>query len=85
METLNRSAQLAAQLYVGYGDAVKSEAAADRMSMMATAEVDVAQGDYLIEHSAHIAVINPQGDYYAVMRAPHRDQDLIKAFRELVK
>jgi cytochrome oxidase Cu insertion factor (SCO1/SenC/PrrC family) len=48
-------------------------------------EADVVQGDYLIEHSAHIAVINPQGDYYAVMRAPHRDQDLIKAFRELVK
>ena len=56
------------------------------MSMMAdTAEADAAQGNYLIEHSAHIAVINPQGDYYAVMRAPHRDQDLIKAFRELVK
>ena len=79
-------AQLAAQLYVGYGAAVKSEVAATTHEHGGPqAEVDVAQGDYLIEHSAHIAVINPQGDYYAVMRAPHRDQDLIKAFRELVK
>ena len=79
-------AQLAAQLYVGYGDAVKSEAAATTHEHGGPqSEVDVAQGNYLIEHSAHIAVINPQGDYYAVMRAPHRDQDLIKAFRELVK
>jgi protein SCO1/2 len=79
-------AQLAAQLYVGYGDAVKSEIAATTHEHGGPqSEADVAQGDYLIEHSAHIAVINPQGDYYAVMRAPHRDQDLIKAFRELVK
>jgi protein SCO1/2 len=79
-------AQLAAQLYVGYGDAVKSEIAATKHGHGGPqSEVDVAQDGYLIEHSAHIAVINPQGDYYAVMRAPHRDQDLIKAFRELVK
>jgi protein SCO1/2 len=79
-------AQLAAQLYVGYGDAVKSEVAAITHEHGGPPpEVDLAQDDYLIEHSAHIAVINPQGDYYAVMRAPHRDQDLIKAFRELVK
>ena len=82
--------QLAAQLYVGYGDAVESAAAtatatASHEHDARPAEDDAAQGNYLIEHSAHIAVINPQGDYYAVMRAPHRDQDLIKAFRELVK
>lgn len=78
--------QLAAQLYVGYGDAVDSAAAtASHEHDGRPAEDDAAQGNYLIEHSAHIAVINPQGDYYAVMRAPHRDQDLIKAFRELVK
>ena len=78
--------QLAAQLYVGYGDAVESAAATGSHEHDGRpAEDDAAQGNYLIEHSAHIAVINPQGDYYAVMRAPHRDQDLIKAFRELVK
>ena len=79
-------AQLAAQLYVGYGDAVKSEVAAITHEHGGPpSEANLTQSDYLIEHSAHIAVINPQGDYYAVMRAPHRDQDLINAFRELVK
>ena len=79
-------AQLAAQLYVGYGDAVKSEVVAITHEHGGpSSEVNLTQSDYLIEHSAHIAVINPQGDYYAVMRAPHRDQDLVNAFRELVK
>jgi len=79
-------AQLAAQLYVGYGDAVASEAAAGLHEHEdSRSEVDIAPGNYLIEHSAHIAVINPQGDYYAVMRAPHRDQDLLKAFREIAR
>ena len=79
-------AQLAAQLYVGYGDAVKSEVVAITHEHGGPpSEVNLTQSDYLIEHSAHIAVINPQGDYYAVMRAPHRDQDLVNAFRELVK
>lgn len=79
-------AQLAEELYVGYGDAVEPEAAAaSHEHGDPHSEVDVTPGDYLIEHSAHIAVINPQGDYYAVMRAPHRDQDLIKAFRKIVK
>jgi protein SCO1/2 len=79
-------AQLAAELYVGYGDAIKTEVAATSHEHTgADTEDDAVQGDYLIEHSAHIAVINPQGDYYAVMRAPHRDRDLVTAFRELVK
>ena len=79
-------AQLAQELYVGDGDAVEpGAAAASHEHEGLHSEVDVTEGDYLIEHSAHISVINPQGDYYAVMRAPHRDQDLIKAFRELVR
>ncbi len=79
-------AQLAAELYVGYGDAVASERAAGLHEHEdSRSEVDSATGNYLVEHSAHIAVINPQGDYYAVMRAPHRDQDLLKAFREIVR
>ncbi|PCI74741.1 MAG: hypothetical protein COB20_14690 [SAR86 cluster bacterium] len=79
-------AQLAAELYVGYSDAVAPGAAATSHEHEDShAEEDAIEENYLIEHSAHIAVINPQGDYYAVMRAPHRDQDLIKAFRRLVR
>jgi protein SCO1 len=78
-------AQLAAELYVGYGDVVESSAMeASHEHDDSHSDRDIAPGSYVIEHSAHIAVIDPQGDYYAVMRAPHRDQDLIKAYRELV-
>lgn len=79
-------AQLAAELYVGYGDAVEPGAVVESHDHEGShSEIEVSPGDYLIEHSAHIAVINPQGDYHAVMRAPHRDRDLVTAFRELVR
>ncbi len=39
--------------------------------------------DYLINHSGHISVINPQGLRFAVMRPPHRDQDIATAFRTI--
>ncbi|MCH7816016.1 MAG: SCO family protein [Proteobacteria bacterium] len=43
-------------------------------------EADAAS-NYLIEHSGHLAVVNPEGQYYAVMRSPHRDQELALAYR----
>ena len=39
--------------------------------------------DYLINHSGHISIINPQGLRFAVMRPPHRDQDIATAFRTI--
>lgn len=40
--------------------------------------------ELLFDHSGHISVINPDGELYAVMRLPHRDQDLLTAYRLLV-
>ena len=37
--------------------------------------------DYVIDHSSHISVINPNGDLFAVMRPPHRARDISIAFR----
>jgi protein SCO1 len=39
--------------------------------------------DYLINHSGHISVINPEGTRFAVMRPPHRDGDIMTAFRSI--
>ena len=40
--------------------------------------------DYLITHSGHIALINPQGDFHGVIRPPHRDRDLLAVVRVLL-
>lgn len=71
-------AQLAEDLYVGYAEVSDAPPSHDH-----AAEEEAAQDNYLIEHSGHIAVIDPQGDYYAVMRAPHRDRDLTTAYLEI--
>ncbi|MEX0965079.1 MAG: SCO family protein [Pseudohongiellaceae bacterium] len=79
-------AQLASELYVTY-----SETTSETQNVMShdheTSPVESPAADepYLIQHSGHIAVINPQGDYYAVMRAPHRDRDLTTAYRKLAR
>jgi len=78
-------AQLEDELYVGYGDMIESEDGTSHEHEGSTPVSHDTPDSYRIAHNAHIAVINPQGDYHAVMRAPHRDQDLIKAFREIVR
>ena len=88
--------QLASQLYVVYEDTEDTEeseasnshdhASPDIGNDVQGADDNVMNHDnYLITHSGHIAVIDPEGNYYAVMRAPHRDRDLLTAFRELVR
>jgi protein SCO1/2 len=44
------------------------------------------QGDehnHTVNHSAHISVIDPNGNYHSVMRAPHRSADLGIAFEAI--
>lgn len=36
------------------------------------------------DHSGHISVINPEGELYAVLRLPHREETLLSAYRRLV-
>jgi protein SCO1/2 len=43
-----------------------------------------AESNYLIEHSGHIAVVNPQGEFHSVLRPPHRANDIARAFSEIV-
>lgn len=41
--------------------------------------------DYLIEHSGHLAIVNPDGKFAAVMRSPIRDRELSIAYRGLLE
>ncbi|WP_372971660.1 SCO family protein [Marinobacter sp.] len=43
-------------------------------------EVD---GDLLVDHSGHFALINPEGKMAAVLQPPHNPEDLVKAYREI--
>lgn len=78
-------AQLASELYVAYGEAPESARAMSHDHGDAVAQDDAAEENYLIEHSGHIAVIDPQGNYVAVMRSPHRDRDMLTAYTEITR
>lgn len=41
--------------------------------------------DYLISHSGHIAIIDPQGNFHGVIRLPHRDRDLLAIMRSVLE
>ncbi len=36
-------------------------------------------GDFVIDHSSHISVIDPNGELFAVLRPPHRARDIAEA------
>lgn len=40
--------------------------------------------NYLIEHSGHLAIVDPAGKFAAVMQSPVRDSDITKAYRSLL-
>lgn len=40
--------------------------------------------NYMIEHSGHLAIVDPDGNFAAVMQSPLRDSDVAKAYRRLL-
>ncbi len=81
--------QLAKQLYVVYGDTTEREGGSfhgyNQAAKEPNDEASQIRDDYLVSHSRHIAVINPQGEYHAVLRAPHRNRDIETAYLELIR
>lgn len=43
-------------------------------------EVD---GELMVDHSGHFALINPEGQMTAVFQPPHNPEDLVDAYREI--
>ena len=78
-------AHLASELYVVYSEADDPDTTISHDHNASSSDADMVDDGYLVNHSGHIAVINPEGDYYAVMRAPHRDRDLTAAYLQLIK
>lgn len=80
---------LASQLYVVQSGGPNAEVPAPEIPQLHSHTEDsntsAVIGDYLINHSAHISVISPRGEYFAVMRPPHRDQDIATAFEIITK
>jgi protein SCO1/2 len=62
------------------GDSAAGHGAANHSTVASVPASD----EYLISHSGHLAIVNPDGNYHAVMRPPHRVRDLLKAY-EIVR
>lgn len=44
---------------------------------------DDGDGNVLVDHSGHLALLNPDGELVALIQPPHEPEKLIKAFREI--
>lgn len=42
-----------------------------------------AEGDYLVDHSASVFLIDPQGRVIAILSAPHNPEEIIRRFSEI--
>lgn len=78
--TGNRSslARFADELFVAFGESEKTELQLSEHSMHNN---PANASDYVIDHSSHISVIDPNGDLLAVMRPPHRAKDILESLR----
>jgi protein SCO1 len=74
----NELAALAEELFVGYGEPKTSDM---QPSGHRNHQSRITPGDFVIDHSSHISVIDPNGDLFAVIRPPHRARDLLKAVK----
>ena len=74
----NQLAMLANDVFVAYGEPAT---VGKQVSGHNNHESRVSQGDFVIDHSSHISVIDPNGDLVAVIRPPHRARDLLEAIQ----
>jgi protein SCO1 len=42
-------------------------------------------GGYVIDHTGNIVVVNPQGHYHAFIKPPHDADDILLAYRSIVR
>lgn len=68
----------AEELFVAYGD---PETTAVQASGHGDHGATTNPGDFVIDHSSHLSVIDPNGDLFAVMRPPHRTRDIAQALK----
>ena len=69
--------RFAGELLVAFGEPTTAR---EQPSGLNTHNDRVNPGDFVIDHSSHISVINPNGDLFAVLRPPHRARDIAEAF-----
>ena len=69
---------LAENLFVAYGEPTTEGV---QPSGHNNHESRINPDDFVIDHSSHISVIDPNGDLFAVIRPPHRARDLVDAMK----
>jgi protein SCO1/2 len=61
----------ARQLSAGFGNAVTRDGG------------HPASHGYLIDHSGHVAILNPEGQFVAILKRPFETQDVVDVFRSI--
>lgn len=70
--------------FVGLGGSLEQIQALTRQIGIAYFhEQPTATGDYMVDHSASIFLIDPQGQLIAILSAPHQAEDILSRFLEI--
>jgi protein SCO1/2 len=64
------------------GDPATTAALALQLNV-AFAQVAEANGDYQVDHTANIVIVNPRGHYHGFIRLPHKAETIEAAYRSL--
>ncbi len=65
------------------GDPANLQALAQQLNVAYEFVGDMTSNDYLIEHSSHVVLINPKGDYQGILKPPFRAAQLAEALLQV--
>lgn len=71
--------------FIGLGGSIEAIFAFARDLNSSFARASLNDGNYRMDHSAYIALINPEGEYHGFFRAPHDIMTMENSFRAMLK
>ena len=70
--------------FVGLGGSLEQiQGLTGQMGIAYFHDQPTATGDYMVDHSASIFLIDPQGQLISILSAPHQAEDILSRFREI--
>jgi len=70
--------------FIGLGGSLEQiQALTRQMGIAYFHDQPTATGDYMVDHSASIFLIDPQGQLVAILSAPHQVEDILSRFLEI--
>ncbi|MFW6093254.1 MAG: SCO family protein [Pseudomonadota bacterium] len=82
-QTLARYVRAFSEDFMGVRGSIEETAEFATQVNVAFAKVPSEDGEYEVDHTGNIIIVNPRGHYHGFIRMPHEAETIVSAFRSL--